>query len=169
MASKLKLLAGTSKLTFSSDQKFDDSKLSNQEFKKKELTAEETIDELNLGLKSNQKKFLLESLSNTSDFRHDLYDFVTIIRSEGFDSFMNLLNSSEEPLFDSKIMLFSRQQYESEIINAQFKPRAIKGLYKCSRCGGENTSSNSKQTRSADEPETVMVTCLTCNNRWIAA
>lgn len=40
------------------------------------------------------------------------------------------------------------------------------GEHTCSRCKGQKTSSYSLQTRSADEPMTVFVTCLTCGKRW---
>lgn len=40
------------------------------------------------------------------------------------------------------------------------------GEHKCSKCKGMKTSSYSLQTRSADEPMTVFVTCLTCGKRW---
>ena len=40
------------------------------------------------------------------------------------------------------------------------------GEHTCSKCKGQKTSSYSLQTRSADEPMTVFVTCLTCGKRW---
>jgi len=41
-----------------------------------------------------------------------------------------------------------------------------KGLFRCGRCRSEKTTYRTCQTRSSDEPETVFVTCLRCNNRW---
>ena len=41
-----------------------------------------------------------------------------------------------------------------------------KGLFKCGRCRGYKTTFYQMQTRSADEPMTVFVTCHTCNRRW---
>lgn len=40
------------------------------------------------------------------------------------------------------------------------------GEFTCRRCGQNKTTHYSLQTRSADEPMTVFVTCLTCSNRW---
>jgi transcription elongation factor S-II len=40
------------------------------------------------------------------------------------------------------------------------------GEFTCKRCKGTKTHHYSMQTRSSDEPMTVFVTCLTCNNRW---
>jgi len=39
-------------------------------------------------------------------------------------------------------------------------------LFTCGRCKSVKTTSTQKQTRSADEPMTVFVLCLNCNNRW---
>mmetsp|Transcript_11686 Transcript_11686/g.23023 ORF Transcript_11686/g.23023 Transcript_11686/m.23023 type:complete len:304 (+) Transcript_11686:118-1029(+) len=39
------------------------------------------------------------------------------------------------------------------------------GLYIC-KCGSKKTTHYQKQTRSADEPMTVFVSCLTCGKRW---
>ncbi|GBG34013.1 Transcription elongation factor A protein 1 [Hondaea fermentalgiana] len=40
------------------------------------------------------------------------------------------------------------------------------GLYTCSRCNSKKTTHYQKQTRSADEPMTVFVSCLSCGKRW---
>jgi len=40
------------------------------------------------------------------------------------------------------------------------------GEFTCKKCKGTKTSHYSLQTRSADEPMTVFVCCLTCGNRW---
>jgi len=41
-----------------------------------------------------------------------------------------------------------------------------KGLFKCGKCRGYKTTFYQMQTRSADEPMTVFVTCHTCDRRW---
>ena len=40
------------------------------------------------------------------------------------------------------------------------------GVYKCKKCGGDKTFQREAQTRSADEPMTVFITCATCKNSW---
>ena len=40
------------------------------------------------------------------------------------------------------------------------------GEFTCRKCGQNKTTHYALQTRSADEPMTVFVTCLTCSNRW---
>jgi DNA-directed RNA polymerase subunit M/transcription elongation factor TFIIS len=41
-----------------------------------------------------------------------------------------------------------------------------KGLFKCGKCRGYKTTFYQMQTRSADEPMTVFVTCHNCDTRW---
>lgn len=38
--------------------------------------------------------------------------------------------------------------------------------FKCSRCKGNKTTYYTMQTRSADESETIFITCLNCGKRW---
>ena len=40
------------------------------------------------------------------------------------------------------------------------------GAFKCRRCQSRKTTYYEMQTRCADEPMTVFVTCMNCNNRW---
>lgn len=41
-----------------------------------------------------------------------------------------------------------------------------KGLFKCGRCKSMKTTYYEMQTRSADEPMTVFVSCLNCGKNW---
>lgn len=43
---------------------------------------------------------------------------------------------------------------------------AIDGLFQCRKCKKRKTTYYSVQTRSADEPMTNFITCLTCGNKW---
>ncbi|XP_059666853.1 transcription elongation factor TFIIS-like [Cornus florida] len=45
-------------------------------------------------------------------------------------------------------------------------PKATTTEFRCRRCGKNNTTYNQAQIRSADEPMTTFVVCVTCNNRW---
>ena len=38
--------------------------------------------------------------------------------------------------------------------------------YTCRKCKSNNCTYYEMQTRSADEPSTIFVTCLTCGNKW---
>ena len=51
-------------------------------------------------------------------------------------------------------------------IKYELKPEAMTNLFKCRKCGSRETSYYEVQTRSADEPMTQFITCLSCSNRW---
>lgn len=51
-------------------------------------------------------------------------------------------------------------------IKYELKPEAMTNLFKCHKCGSRETSYYEVQTRSADEPMTQFITCLSCSNRW---
>ena len=51
-------------------------------------------------------------------------------------------------------------------IKYELKPEAMTNLFKCHKCGSRDTSYYEVQTRSADEPMTQFITCLSCSNRW---
>lgn len=40
------------------------------------------------------------------------------------------------------------------------------GVYKCKICGCRKTTQYEQQTRSADEPMTLFITCANCKNTW---
>ncbi len=44
--------------------------------------------------------------------------------------------------------------------------KVIEGVYKCRKCGGSKTTQKEMQTRSADEPMTLFITCVECGNGW---
>tara|TARA_Y100000389_G_C17469730_1_gene529208 strand:- start:3295 stop:3819 length:525 start_codon:yes stop_codon:yes gene_type:complete len=44
--------------------------------------------------------------------------------------------------------------------------QSSKGMFTCECCKSTHTVFNAVQTRSADEPMTVFVTCMACSNRW---
>ena len=44
--------------------------------------------------------------------------------------------------------------------------QVTEGVYKCRVCGGRKTIQHEQQTRSADEPMTLFITCLNCKNTW---
>jgi DNA-directed RNA polymerase subunit M/transcription elongation factor TFIIS len=44
--------------------------------------------------------------------------------------------------------------------------QAMTDMYTCSKCKSKRTIYRSAQVRSADEPETIFVTCLDCGKKW---
>lgn len=41
-----------------------------------------------------------------------------------------------------------------------------RGFFKCRACGSDKTTYQQAQTRSADEPMTTFVSCMTCGKNW---
>lgn len=48
----------------------------------------------------------------------------------------------------------------------QDESKCIEGFFTCRRCKSKRTSYYELQTRAADEPTTVFVTCLNCDAHW---
>ena len=46
------------------------------------------------------------------------------------------------------------------------KPQATTDEFWCSKCHKNRTTYYTLQTRSMDEPETIFITCINCNNKW---
>ena len=62
---------------------------------------------------------------------------------------------------EDKIHLDMRKQYLAK----EAKENLV-GFFKCGRCKSMKTTYYQMQTRSADEPMTVFVSCLTCGKNW---
>eukprot|EP00004_Rigifila_ramosa_P004178 TRINITY_DN14580_c0_g1_i3.p2 TRINITY_DN14580_c0_g1~~TRINITY_DN14580_c0_g1_i3.p2 ORF type:complete len:105 (-),score=24.92 TRINITY_DN14580_c0_g1_i3:57-371(-) len=67
----------------------------------------------------------------------------------------------------SEVAKLQQQQLEKDTLAKPDLP--VTGMFKCDKCGGRNASYREVQTRSADEPTTVFLTCLVedCGNSWI--
>ena len=46
------------------------------------------------------------------------------------------------------------------------KVQASTDMFKCRKCKSKNCTFYELQTRSADEPATIFVTCLDCGKNW---
>lgn len=57
-------------------------------------------------------------------------------------------------------------QVNREKIQKSLGIESTGGEFRCGKCKQNKTTHYAQQTRSADEPMTVFVTCLTCGNRW---
>lgn len=60
-----------------------------------------------------------------------------------------------------KDIMDKRTQIEKENSNIH-----VTDIYKCYKCGNRKTKTSQMQTRSADEPMTIFVTCLVCYNTF---
>ena len=55
---------------------------------------------------------------------------------------------------------------KAEQINKMAGIKKAGGVFKCGKCKSDKSTYYQQQTRSADEPMTVFITCTMCGNRW---
>jgi len=58
------------------------------------------------------------------------------------------------------------ERMKKDKLKYELKPEAMTDMFKCNRCGSRSCTYYELQTRSADEPMTQFITCLSCNNHW---
>lgn len=100
-----------------------------------------------------------------------LYEVISIIVQLGFDQTIAFLIradvvSADEIIFENPTM---KQAQDKAKIDAEIYRNKItvsKGMFKCPVCGSHNTVSAEKQVRSADEPASIFVSCLSGGHRW---
>ena len=144
------------------------SKLKNKDGKN--ILTNDQIEKLKNIKLSNGEDFFLSN-NDTKEF---LYEIISQFYMRDFDDVYQALikkkwnNRSEYFFQSSPEMELSRQKnvIDKEIYNYQVE--AVKGAFKCAKCGSQETVSAEKQYRRADEPSTINVTCLGCGNRWIS-
>ena len=61
---------------------------------------------------------------------------------------------------------FALKSRDLQMETARAKEEDYSGMFTCSRCKSKRTTFYLLQTRSADEPMTAFITCMTCDNRW---
>lgn len=104
---------------------------------------------LNLDSKSNLKNIkLLKALKNGDLKPHEL----------AFMKPHELFKEQWQQLIDAKI--------ERDINATKVSYSASTDEFTCKRCKKNNCTYYEMQTRSADEPMTIFVTCKECANRW---
>jgi DNA-directed RNA polymerase subunit M/transcription elongation factor TFIIS len=114
------------------------------------------------------KLFLTKKKMN----RIELYELFTQSYIIGSKEIFDTINSRDK--WDSiKEILYRLNTYSSAlskqnkyIESFKTKPAGISGVYKCPRCSSDETIYRQLQVRSADEPMTTFVTCLSCNYQF---
>ena len=106
--------------------------------------------------------------------------YTTKLRSiiSNFKKIMELLKE-DNTLKAEQIPFMTHQEIDSirweELITAKMKRdknicetqvEASSDLFKCGKCKERRTVFYEMQTRSADEPMTIFITCLNCGKRW---
>jgi DNA-directed RNA polymerase subunit M/transcription elongation factor TFIIS len=106
-----------------------------------------------------------------------LYDIIGGILNFGFEDFIEFVekfvnkskgtkSNSSEMLFSSAIFNKERDAFFVNLERSRRKVNTTKGMLACPNCKSKSTESIEKQTRSADEPMTIISTCLECGKTW---
>jgi transcription elongation factor S-II len=125
---------------------------------------------------------LNETLKGETPYLNRVLEIMHNIKDEKNEEFReNIINGTIKPedlcTMNSVDMLSKNRQkeIEKEIEKKVDEVRSdwqekhgqiTEGVYKCRQCGGRKTIQHEQQTRSADEPMTLFITCLNCKNTW---
>ena len=77
-----------------------------------------------------------------------------------------LVNMNYQQLFPENWKELIDEKYRRDKVLYESKKEAMTDMYLCKRCKSRETCYYEVQTRSADEPMTIFITCLNCGNRW---
>lgn len=78
-----------------------------------------------------------------------------------------LIQMTHEELANPALQESRRKLKQQQIAARQdYKPTASCTMFTCHKCGKNETTYFQLQTRSADEPMTTFITCITCGHHW---
>ena len=77
-----------------------------------------------------------------------------------------LVNMSYQELFPENWKELIDEKYRRDKVLFETKKEAMTDQFQCKKCKSRETCYYEVQTRSADEPMTIFITCLNCGNRW---
>jgi DNA-directed RNA polymerase subunit M/transcription elongation factor TFIIS len=78
----------------------------------------------------------------------------------------DLARLEDMELFPENWKRLQDQQLVREQSLLEGKAAAATDMFKCGRCGKRETTYYEMQTRSADEPMTIFITCVNCGKKW---
>jgi DNA-directed RNA polymerase subunit M/transcription elongation factor TFIIS len=61
---------------------------------------------------------------------------------------------------------WAKELEKRRVAEAASNDKKVTDIYKCRKCGDSKSTTTQMQTRSADEPMTIFVTCVTCYNTF---
>lgn len=111
----------------------------------------------------NNLNLLYDIIGGILNFGFD--DFITFIE-EFVNKFQGTKSNSSQMLFSSPIFDKERDVFFVNLERSRRKVNTTKGMLACPNCKSKSTESIEKQTRSADEPMTIISTCLECGKTW---
>ena len=77
-----------------------------------------------------------------------------------------LVHMTPQELFPENWKKLIDEKYKREKVLYETKKEAMTDRFKCKKCKSKETCYYELQTRSADEPMTIFITCINCGNRW---
>ena len=77
-----------------------------------------------------------------------------------------LVNLTPHELFPENWKEMIDEKFKRNKVLYHTKKEAMTDQFKCKKCKSRETCYYEMQTRSADEPMTIFITCLNCGNRW---
>ena len=102
---------------------------------------------------------------------NDWYHATTQIDQFGFDPVYKVLSNQtwidfNEAYRQLPIFELPKRRQRADIAALKKQSDISKGVFKCGKCGSEETFSYQKQVRGADEPMTIFIKCVHCNTQW---
>lgn len=103
--------------------------------------------------------------------RQRLNDAVNVLAVMGLVAGRRVLLEAQSPssiVFNLETPLLKRAKdhHDLEIKLLKTKPQIQTSVFKCLKCQSRNVMSVERQTRSADEPMTIFLSCMNCGNQW---
>lgn len=110
----------------------------------------------------------------TLETRPFIYEIIGMCEQIGVESSCEYIQSMvdkgegrwTEIVFQFQSFVVSRNQYQADIIRIRDKIQVSDGILACPRCHSMKTSYTQSQTRSADEPMTIIAVCSVCAYNW---
>lgn len=108
-----------------------------------------------------------------------LYEMISIIKYNGYESVYNFLttdwekvfgehNTRNKMIFENPLLSKSKEKLYHDMDIFRNTVDVVTGAVDCPKCRSSETISIDKQNRSADEATTIRVVCLACNYKWTA-
>ena len=109
-------------------------------------------------LYSSRLRSIYSNLKNNPELLEQLKQEVFKVEEIAFFSHQQLNPKKWEVLIEEKKNR-DKNKVEAKVV-------ASTDAFKCRKCGSRETTYSQAQLRSADEPMTTFVACISCGNRW---
>ena len=126
------------------------------------IDIENELELLSDNIKKEKYRDLIFNMKKNSELR------ISVLN--GSIKAKELILMSNDELANKKLKLIRKENIDksiNELICARNDGKTKNtNEYKCFKCNQRNCHYSQAQTRSADEPMTIFITCLSCGNKW---